>query len=86
MNNSKEKNDNNNVDNIDRSILPNQDIKRKSDNSSYSVSNTKIKFSTKGKHKILNDDDNNNDNWSIWINELLFGSNSVTKKMNVKIN
>ena len=62
VNNSKEKNDNNNVDNIDRSILPNQDIKRKSDNSSYSVSNTKIKFSTKGKHKILNDDDNNNDN------------------------
>ena len=84
VNNNKDKDDNNNVDNINGTILSNSNIKRKSDNLSYPVSNKKIKFVTKGKYKTLNDNnndnDNDNDNESIEINESLFDSDSETTK------
>ena len=99
MNNNKKKYYNNIVDNTNEKILSNQNIKIKSNNSFWPVSNKRIKISTKGKHKILNDNDNDNesigksdplfvsDQESAEIDESsLFSDIKTTKKINVKIN
>ena len=54
VNNNKEKDDNKNVDNINETILSNQNLKRKNDNSFCQQNNKKIDISTKGKPIKLN--------------------------------
>ena len=62
MNNNKRKNNTKNVDNINKKMLINKNIYKKSNKSSCPVSNKIYFFPTKEIHKQLHGNDNDNDN------------------------